>query len=58
MNSVTHVMRALQIWYQSKVMIFLDGSWSMSSKVRSVRRLVIEIIIGVESHCIVRDPSY
>jgi len=39
-------------------MIFLDGLWSMRSRVRRVRRLVSEVIIIVEYHRIVRDPSY
>jgi len=39
-------------------MIFLDRLCSMRSRVKRVRRLVIEVIVVVEYFCIVRDPSY
>jgi len=36
-------------------MIFLDGIWSMKSKVRRVRTFVIEVIIVVDCHYIIRE---
>jgi len=50
---VTCELGALQFWYHSQVVIFLvlDGLWSMRSRVRRVRRLVIEVIVVMEYHC-------
>jgi len=37
-------------------MIFLDRLWSIRSRVRRVRRLVIEVIIIVKYHALLETP--
>ena len=50
MISATCALIALQIWYKSQVLIFLDGLCSMSSRGASVRGLVVKAIVIVECH--------